>query len=53
MLTAERGDDSIHDFINDEIESVPTARGTPDTRDKDITLIKAQLDNILEQVHSI
>jgi hypothetical protein len=50
MLTAERGESSIHEFIHDEMESMPMARGAQDSRDKDIVLIKAQLDNILEHV---
>lgn len=50
MLTAERGESSIHEFINDEMESTPTGRSAQDSRDKDIVLIKAQLDNILEHV---
>jgi len=52
MLTAERGESSIHDFINDELESMPVARGTSEARDRDIVVIKAQLDNILEHVNS-
>jgi hypothetical protein len=52
MLTAERGESSIHEFIHDEMESPPMARSTQDSRDKDIVLIKAQLDNILEHVYS-
>ena len=50
MLTAERGESSIHDFINDEMDSTPMARGTSEARDRDIVVIKAQLDNILEHV---
>ena len=52
MLTAERGESSIHDFINDELESMPAARATSEARDRDIVVIKAQLDNILEHVNS-
>jgi hypothetical protein len=50
MLTAERGESSIHEFINDEMESTPMGRSAQDSRDKDIVLIKAQLDTILEHV---
>jgi hypothetical protein len=48
MITADRAESDIHDFIQDEMESLP--RGRAPARDTDVTAIKTQLDEILEHV---
>jgi hypothetical protein len=51
MITADRAESDIHDFIADETESLP--RGRPQYRDTDVVAIKSQLDEILDHVCKI
>jgi hypothetical protein len=44
MLTGDRAESSIHDFVADDQDD------TTGTRDRDVAELKAQLDNILEHV---
>ena len=44
MLTGDRAESSIHDFIPEDQDDTTSARG------RDIVELKAQLDNILEHV---
>lgn len=49
MLTADRGESSIHDFI-DDVETTAVGHPIPAYRDRDITALKTQLDDILDHV---
>lgn len=49
MITADRAESDIHDFIQDETESLP--RGRAPYREADVTATKSQLDEILEHVN--
>lgn len=58
MLTADRGESSIHDFINDDVDPMAVGRPIPAYRDpipayrdRDVAALKTQLDDILEHVY--